>query len=147
VAVIPEALHTSEQVEQFNDENQRGVLPLLVVMLQPHTVSLFAVVAIFNLQLLGRSLGPVDYLYIAISSIIAVIATIEFQVRWTSSPFPWSFFPSTYRRHSDLFHVAMDVYGEELEVMGMMINNFAAVQLFRSKKPKEKPSPAAKTLE
>jgi len=149
VAVIPEALHTSERVRQFNDENQRGVLPLLVVMLQPHTVSLFAVVAIFNLQLLGRSLGPVDYLYIAISSIIAVIATIGvpspldlFTISMVVLPFN---IPPT---QAIFFMLPWMYTGRRLDLMGMMINDFAAVQLFRSKKPKEEsPSPVAEVHE
>lgn len=137
VAVIPEAVKTCEKSEQFNDENQKGVIPLLLVMFQPQTVSLFVVVAIFNMQLLGKSLNAGDYLYIMFSSIIAVFASIGVPSPLDLFTISMVVLPFNIPPAQVIFFLLPWMYtGRRLDTLAMVTNDFAVVQFFRKKQTK-----------
>ena len=143
VAVIPEAVKTCEKSEQFNDENQKGVIPLLLVMFQPQTVSLFVVVAIFNMQLLGKSLNAGDYLYIMFSSIIAVFASIGVPSPLDLFTISMVVLPFNIPPAQVIFFLLPWMYtGRRLDTLAMATNDFVVVQFFRKKQTKNSDSEA-----
>lgn len=138
VAVIPEAVHTVEKEKYFEGEKQKGVLPLLIIMLQPGTASLFALVAIFNLQLIGYEITFGDYLYILIASVISVFATIGVPSPLDLFAISMVILPFNIPPAQAVFFLLPWMYsGRRLDAANMIIGDFAVIQLFKDKAKKK----------
>ena len=134
VAVIPEAVHTVEKEKYFKGEKQKGVLPLLIIMLQPGTASLFALVAIFNLQLIGYDITFGDYIYILIASVISVFATIGVPSPLDLFAISMVILPFNIPPAQAVFFLLPWMYsGRRLDAANMIIGDFAVIQLFKDK--------------
>ena len=76
IAAIPPALEVCEKYPQFNDEQIKGTLPLILVMLVPSMASTFAITTVFLIQLTGIEIALMQYIFILIGSVGAALATI-----------------------------------------------------------------------
>jgi len=74
LATLPAVMEVCEREEAFQDENVKGTLPLLLIMVIPTIASIFSLTIVFLVQLLRIEIGWVGYLLIGINSIIAGIA-------------------------------------------------------------------------
>lgn len=145
VAVIPEAENTVKREKYFKGEKQRGVLPLLIIMLQPGTASLFALVTIFNLQLIGYDMSFGDYIYILVASMIAVFATIGVPSPLDLFTISMVVLPFNIPPAQAVFFLLPWMYsGRRLDAANMIIGDFAVIQLFRDKVKKKFKSGNAK---
>ncbi|HPH11377.1 MAG TPA: cation:dicarboxylase symporter family transporter [Thermotogota bacterium] len=74
LATLPAIMEVCEREEAFQDENVKGTLPLLLIMVIPTIASIFSLTIVFLVQLLRIEIGWVGYLFIGINSVIAGIA-------------------------------------------------------------------------
>jgi len=74
LATLPAIMEVCEREEAFQDENVKGTLPLLLIMVIPTIASIFSLTIVFLVQLLRIDIGWVGYLFIGINSVIAGIA-------------------------------------------------------------------------
>jgi Na+/H+-dicarboxylate symporter len=103
-------------------------------MLQPGTASLFALVAIFNLQLIGYDMSFGDYIYILIASMIAVFATIGVPSPLDLFAISMVVLPFNIPPAQAVFFLLPWMYsGRRLDAANMIIGDFAVIQLFRDK--------------
>jgi Na+/H+-dicarboxylate symporter len=74
LATLPAVMEVCEKEKAFDDENIKGTLPLLQIMMIPTIASIFSLTVVFLVQLLVIDIGPAGYLFIIITSMVAGFA-------------------------------------------------------------------------
>jgi len=141
LATLPAIMEVCEREEAFQDENVKGTLPLLLIMLIPTIASIFSLTIVFLVQLLRLDIGWVGYLFIGINSVIAGIAASGipapadlYSVSIVTAPLG---IPVT---QALFFLLPYTLTGARIDSAFCVILNFAIAQFF---KKETKPRPVA----
>jgi hypothetical protein len=127
IAAIPPALEVCDKYPQFNDEQIKGTLPLILVMLVPSIASTFTVTTVFLIQLTGIEIGLMQYVFILFGSVGAALATI-------GVPAPVDLFGIPVSQ-AVFFLLPWTLTAARFELIYFVMLDFGVVQYF---KPKEK---------
>ncbi|MFW6263838.1 MAG: cation:dicarboxylate symporter family transporter [Thermotogota bacterium] len=136
IATIPPALEVCDKYPQFNDEQIKGTLPLILVMLVPSMASTFAITTIFLIQLTGIEIALMHYIFILIGSVGAALATIG--VPAPADLFAISIVVSAFGipvSQAVFFLLPWTLTAARFELIYFVMLDFGVVQYF---KPKEK---------
>ena len=134
IAAIPPALEVCDKYPQFNDEQIKGTLPLILVMLVPSMASTFAITTIFLIQLTGIEIALMQYIFILIGSVGAALATIGvpapvdlFAISIVASPFGIPVSQAVF------FLLPWTLTAARFELIYFTMLDFGVVQFFKTK--------------